>query len=499
MDDMKTLLIRSLLFLVVTSGLLAVVIVIRFATVTSEARPGGVPAPFSFDEAAAWTRLAGVLQEPGPAGERLREAFSGLHQALQVEAVAGGSLLVTWEGSNPALAPVLFVGHYGWSWGGEAEGELRGPGVLDGAAPVMAMLEAVEGLLAQGFEPERTILVAVVAESGASEVGGGTAAAAAHTAGLLEARDLRPEWILAPGGAVTTGMLPGLRDPVGLVGIAEKGLVVLELRASGEGGVDPGFPSSERTERDEPTTGSTPEGVLDRALERLSGDLFAPRIAGPTRQLVDALTPHVDPGTRMLASNLWLFEGPVARTIAGMGPAEELVRTTVRTIERTSGPTVGPAGGRKEQGGAVVAEARILVELRLAPWDSVEGAVARVRERLEDLPVEVRVAEDGFPVIEAGPSSSTAALGWELIRGAVHRVFADVAVVVPSVAPAPTAGRHFRALAGDVYHFVPFRADRETMERMGGPDEGITASAYRDMVRFYAELVQTGAAANAYD
>ena len=64
---------------------------------------------------------------------------------------------------------------------------------------------------------------------------GGDAGAQAIVARLREGAVV-PEYVLDEGGAVTFGLLPGFATPVGVVGIAEKGSVGLELTVHVEGG-----------------------------------------------------------------------------------------------------------------------------------------------------------------------------------------------------------------------------------------------------------------------
>ena len=57
-----------------------------------------------------------------------------------------------------------------------------------------------------------------------------------HAVEELERRGVRPWFVLDEGGAVAGGALPGLRVPLAVVGVTEKGVVSLLLRAEGAGG-----------------------------------------------------------------------------------------------------------------------------------------------------------------------------------------------------------------------------------------------------------------------
>ena len=92
--------------------------------------------------------------------------FPRVHATLSPEVVGGHSLLFTWKGKDEAAKPVLLMAHMDVvpvepgtesSWihgpfsGDVADGFVWGRGTIDDKASVMAILEAVEILLAAGI------------------------------------------------------------------------------------------------------------------------------------------------------------------------------------------------------------------------------------------------------------------------------------------------------------------------------------------------------------
>lgn len=495
---MKTFLVRTLLVLVVAAGLLSAILFTRAALLDAPPRPDGEPRPFAFDEAGAPERLAGALRIPtvsaiDPASpevearedepwlrfhRHLEASFPLIHERLRVETVSSLSLLYTWEGTDPERAPLLLTAHMDvvgveeasretWTHppfsGAIAGGHVWGRGALDMKGPLLAMLEAVEGLLAEGFRPRRTVLLGFGHDE---ELGG--LEGARRIADLLEERGVRPEWVLDEGGALATGVLSGMNDPVGLVGTAEKGYLTVELSARDEGGHS-GLPGT-----------STAVGSVSRAVARLAERPFPARLEGPARELLLTVAPHMDPGTRMLAANLWLLDGVVARAYADDPITETMVRTT-------TAPTMLRAGLREN---VLPTEATALVNFRLAPWDSPDSVLERVRADVSDLEVEVRVRDEEMSAFPASSVSSTASPGYRLLRESIHRVFPDVVTVAPFLMFGATDARHYDAVADDVYRFSPFRAGPSALERVHGVDERIPVRGYLDMVRFYAELLR---------
>src|SRR5690348_10135264 len=143
------------------------------------------------------------LQSPeDPGAEEFRrfqafidQSFPRVAQHLRKEVVGGYSLLYTWAGKDPILRPALLMAHLdvvpvdaatesSWSQppfsGRIAGGFVWGRGAMDDKLSVMGLLEAVEYLLAQGFQPQRTIYLAFGHDE---ELGGN--AGAAQIAALL--------------------------------------------------------------------------------------------------------------------------------------------------------------------------------------------------------------------------------------------------------------------------------------------------------------------------
>src|SRR5262245_7765674 len=176
----------------------------------------------------------------------LERSYPRVKAALVREKVNGHSLLYEWRGSDPALKPILLMAHQDvvpadpasldkWTrtpFSGEvADGFIWGRGTIDDKGGLMAVHEAVEALLAQGFRPARTVYFAFGHDE---EVGGRQGAA--KIAELLKSRGMHLESVLDEGQVVTTGIVPGFEQPVALVGIAEKGYLSVELLVQAEGG-----------------------------------------------------------------------------------------------------------------------------------------------------------------------------------------------------------------------------------------------------------------------
>ena len=106
-------------------------------------------------------------------------------------------------------------------------GYVWGRGSWDDKGNLLSQLEAVELLLASGYKPSRTLYLAYGADE---EVGG--LRGAAKIAALLKSRGVHLDFVLDEGLLVLEGVMPGLRQPAALIGVAEKGYLSVVLKVS---------------------------------------------------------------------------------------------------------------------------------------------------------------------------------------------------------------------------------------------------------------------------
>jgi len=121
----------------------------------------------------------------------------------------------------------------GWTkepFAGEiSDGYVWGRGALDIKFTIVAIMEAAEALLAEGFSPERTYCIAFGADE---EVGGARGAGAIGAE--LKRRGMRFEYLVDEGAMIVEGALSFMKGPAALIGVAEKGHVNYEVTARGK-------------------------------------------------------------------------------------------------------------------------------------------------------------------------------------------------------------------------------------------------------------------------
>lgn len=470
------------------AGLVVIAGIVVFRTVSlGSRRPAALPIQVrDVDLDGAASRLARGLQfktisygggEAVPANEffalhdHLERSYPRVHQTLSRETVSQYSLLYTWKGTNEALAPGLLMAHQDvvpvdeGNWqeppfsGRIVDGVLWGRGAIDDKGSLFAILEAVELLLSEDHQPERSILLFFGHDE---ELGGPQGAAV--VAPLLESRGVELAWVIDEGGFVVEGMLPGVDNPIALVGIAEKGSVTLNLVLEVSGGHSSVPPRH------------TAIGVISEAITKLEANPTPGGIDDLTQSFLESLAPDLPFPVRAGLANLWLTRPFVEAAMARIPQLDAMQRTTTAVTIIN--------GGVKSN--VLPSQVRATVNFRIRPGNTVETVRQHVRETIDDDRIEI--VQPGRHR-EASPVSPTDSQAFAFLSRTIAEVFPGVSVV-PYLVVGGTDSRNFYPLTPNVYRFNPFRFGPESMTLLHGTDERLSIDSLGDAIRFYARLIE---------
>lgn len=480
---------RKVLLLTSAAAVLLVGITLARTVLHRRAEPSVEPAPVVAVAEGAPERLAGSLRIRTIAPEDpvtidadafralhlyLETAFPRVHSQLRRETVGTHSLLYTWQGSESSLDPILLTGHLDvvpvepgteatWQedpFGGRiADGFIWGRGAIDNKSGVVGTLEAVEMLLGEGFRPVRTVYLAY----GHDEEVGGTSGAR-EIAALLASRGIALAMVLDEGGVIGDGILPGISEPVALVGIAEKGFVTVELSTRTLGGHSSLPPRQSAV------------GILSAAVARLEAHQLPARLEGPTRQLFDRLGPRLPFAQRVAFANLWLTRRWVMRSLEATASTNAMVRTTTAA-------TMFHAGTKDN---VLPSDARAVVNFRILPGDSVTAVLEHVARVIDDDRVKIEPA--GRFSAEPSAVSRTDSESFQTLVRTILSIAPD-AIVAPYLVVVVTDARYYSGLSRNVFRFLPLRLTPRDLDRMHGIDERIGIREYEDAIRIYRQLV----------
>ncbi|KAL7421834.1 hypothetical protein Q5752_003605 [Cryptotrichosporon argae] len=454
--------------------------------------------------------------------------YPKVYGALSHEAVNTHAHLFTWAGRNAALAPVLLMAHIDtvpvnsatvgqWVYP-PFSGEIAvngtpdtpgtwvwGRGASDTKNSVVGILGAVERLVTEGFEPERTILIAYGFDE---EIGGPRGAG--HIAPLLEER------YGADGVAflVDEGF-SGIENTYGArvasLGMAEKGAVNFQLTVE-----TPGGHSSVPPEH-------TGIGYTSLLLSAIEAHPFEPSLS-PSSPYLSYLT--------CLAEHAPAFPKTVRRQLADPRQWPKLARQLAakdRRVNSMLATTVAIdliSGGVKVNALPEVVEATI--NHRIAFTSSVNETAAHMVKVLEPVAHKhgFSFAALGAPATSAhachGSSAAAAGKGkgndtdtatrrvrfelankmplepapitaadtapWALIGGTIRTVFGAHTVVSPTGMYANTDTAHMWNVTKHIYRFTPaFVQDAPNQHTVS---ERISLDAHLSTTRFYYKLLR---------
>lgn len=404
----------------------------------------------------------------------LESAYPLTHGTLEKEVVGRAGLLYTWKGSDPDLRPLILAAHMDvvpvepgtfddWThppFDGVITDELIwGRGTMDCKGMLIAILEAVESLLAEGYRPGRSVLLAFGDDEEIGGMGG-----ASKIADLLESRGVNPELVVDEGGALVDLGIPLFKRPVAAVGIAEKGYLTLALETEGEGGHSSMPPRH------------TAIGVLARALTRLEKHQFPPRVGEITRVSFNRLLPELPLYLRVALGNELLTRVMLKAMSRWFAPLSAMVRTTtaVTMIQ----------GGTKDN--VLPQEARATVNLRLLPGETCDSAIARVRKVVDDPRVSITVS--GFSE-NPTRTSELDRPGFRILERTIRENFPE-AVVLPYLVIGMTDSRHYGQICDSVFRFSPIRGGKEEKDLPHGTDERLRLDNFTELIDFYAGLIR---------
>jgi carboxypeptidase PM20D1 len=402
----------------------------------------------------------------------LQESFPAIHEQLAFEKVNDYALVYKWKGTDASKKPVGLTSHYdvvpvlsgteaNWEQdpfsGAVVNGKIWGRGTLDDKIGVIGILQAVDYLLAKGFKPNRDMYFMFGFDE---EIGGDEGANA--IVDILKDRGIMFEYVLDEGGAIVENMIPGVDQPVGVVGISEKGSVTAELTIEGSGGH-----SSQPKDH-------TNIGRISSAIAKLEDTQFNGDLRGPGEDLFEFVAPEMSFGMKYVFANKVIFEPIIEKILLGQPASAALIRTTIA-------PTIFQAG---EQYNALPEKATAIINLRLMPGDTLEDVKKFIEDTIEDDDIKVMVTGS-----EASKVSSINGWQFKSIQQAARNVYGH-AVVAPYLMFAGSDARQYDRISKNTYRFLPVQITSEDLNRMHGTNEHVSVENYLNAIKFYTEVIK---------
>lgn len=407
----------------------------------------------------------------------LEKHFPVVHEHLDVQNIAGGSLLMKWPAASGGkcgakarpLLPVALMAHSDvvpaadgvWEHppfsGAIAQGYVWGRGAIDQKFGLICILEAVESLLEQGFAPSRDIYIISTHDE---ETGAKAGISAVRE--TLERLGVVFEFVLDEGGAVTQALVPSLSAPVALLGVAEKGFVDVGLTVC----MDSGHSSSPGR--------VTAIGLLCNAVASVEANQMPARLTPPVVELIRALARHLGWTARIAMPLVDVLSPLVARQLLSTPHSAALVRST-------TAPTIITGGVRRN---VLASRASAVVNFRTLPGDEPDDIIEHVKSVVNDERVDVTLLVGS----SASRMSSVTSRGFAQIKEAVQNAFPEC-IVAPYLVTGGTDSKYLEPLAKDVYRFTPALLGKADLAAIHSSNERVSIENISRAVSFYRKVI----------
>ena len=465
-------------------GLLLAVLLLRAALFQPKKQPTVSDEKISFDKDSAVSALQALVQcktvsyndptlEDNREFEKLIALLPSLYPRVfdtcSFQQLPNRALLFCWPGKNKS-APTVLMAHYdvvpvdAEKWekppfsGIIEDGVMWGRGTLDTKVTINGVLSAANHLITEGFQPENDIYFAF---SGGEEVNG---PGAANIVKYFQENGIQPALVVDEGGGVVEKVFPGVKEPCGLIGIAEKGMMNVEYTVKSGGGHASAPPVK------------TPLTTLSKACLSIILHPFKMHLTKPAAEMFDTLGRYSGFGLKVVFANLWLFK-PVLDLICKKsgGEMNALVRTTTAFTQAQG----------SDARNVIPTEASLVSNMRLSPADSVASATAYLKKVVNDESVEIRILESSEP----SRISETNCEAWDKVALAVAETWRGC-IVAPYLMVQCSDSRHYGVLSEHVYRFSAMDLTAQERKTIHGNNERIRLDALHRCVEFYIRLIK---------
>ena len=381
------------------------------------------------------------------------------------------SHLYKWKGTDPSLKPIILMAHHDvvpiaspalWTVHpfdeGVKNGLIYGRGTMDDKCSLISIVEAVEQLIKEGYEPKRTIYLTFGHDE---EIGGSKGATV--IADYLQKEGIKAAMVLDEGMVRVSGMIPNFDKETALIGIAEKGGVSIELIANMIGGHS-STPGKE-----------TSIDVLAGAVNRIKQNPLKASITPVLHGFIDKLGPEMDFKSKLAFANRSIFKSAIISNY-------ESSRTGNALVRRTTAHTIFEAGIKEN---VIPTSSRAVVNFRIIPGETTEDVLAHVIKIVNDDRVLIETLNKGR---DPSPISPIDNLAYETLERSIKEIFPDI-LTSPNLVVGGTDSRHFTNVSDNVYRFVPFEISPENSTCFHGIDERVTVSEFKDAIRFYRRII----------
>ncbi len=399
----------------------------------------------------------------------LPKLYPDIYSVLEIKTFNGRGILFKWKGKMSESASVM-MSHFDvvpvnedlWDVppfeGVIKDGVLWGRGAVDTKITLNGVMYGANCLVKNGFVPENDVYFAF---SGEEEINGPFPK---EVVDYFYENNINISLVLDEGGAVVNNVFPGVKQPCGLVGIAEKGMIDVLYSTKSNGG----HASAPKPH--------TPVGVLSKACVSVENKPFKMRITKPVKEMFNVLGRYSTFVYRLIFANLWCFSWilDLISKKSG-GEMNALLRTTVAftQMKGSSASNVIPP------------ESSMVSNVRINPAETVESVIEGLKKNVDDNSVEISAIHGTNPSRISVIDSD----GYRKVESAIASTFKG-AIVAPYLMVQCSDSRHYGKISDKVYRFSASDFTGEERSCVHGNNERIRVDAIKRSVEFYIRLLK---------
>lgn len=408
--------------------------------------------------------------------EYLDKTYPLIAKNTTKEVVDKASLIYLWKGKNPDLEPMAMLAHQDvvpvsegtekdWKYdafSGHIDGEfVWGRGALDMKNHLICVMEAVESLMAEGFQPDRDVYLCF----GHNEETVSTVYTGAGTiVKTLKERGVHLDSVLDEGSALIDLNIKGIiKTKLAAVGTAEKGYVDMKITLHDKGGHTSAAPKHSGMWK------------LANAVRDLEKNQFRSHWLPFLSELLDTLASRATFFGKIFIGNYPPFI-PLLKFILKLIPQGASMCRTITSVSMCEG---SPAANVLPQ------RPNITVNFRPLPGDSIADVEKHVRKviRYKDIDIE------HFNGKEATPFSPTDSRAFKAIESVENSLHPEGVAVAPYLVMGGTDAYRYGEICDNILRFAPFNVPLSLFFTTHATNERIPIASLAEAVVFFREYI----------
>ncbi|MGL5417077.1 MAG: M20/M25/M40 family metallo-hydrolase [Clostridium sp.] len=377
----------------------------------------------------------------------LKNNFKNIFNTLDIINI-DGNLILKWKGRFNDLKPIALMNHMDtapincgeWNFdplGGEIiDNYICGRGSIDTKGPLCEMLIACDELIESGFIPNTNIYFMSTRNEEIAGDGG------EKLCSYLKEHKIFFETLLDEGGAIMNPPIKGVNGAFAMIGISEKGHIILKLTADSKNLLK----LKESFEKENP---------------------FKSRVSDEMIEMLKSFSTKVNFPMNLIFKSGKYLKPILAKSLNKMGKeGADMVRSTYKFSEIDN-------------------DSRTLT-IKVSQEDGIPGIMNILKEKFKEFNIDYSI-EYSFPPSKISTTNSN---GFKNIETSLKKNFENVDIS-PYRMLAGTDSRHFDSITQNTFRFAPLYMTPEDMNMVHGLNEKLSIDTFEKGILFYKEYIKS--------